>query len=114
MKKKTSILVIMCLLAFGLVGCKNSEDVVNTGESATSSNRFIDTGDKYIIADNSFQVWYDSNTNIVYLIKKPGGYGNSAITVMYDSDGHWKEKNKVVILPYFYVVYQQFSLTEPI
>ena len=24
-----------------------------------------------------------------------------------------KRKNKVVILPYFYVVYQQFSLTEP-
>lgn len=87
MKKKVMILVIMCFLAFGLVGCRDTEDVINTGGSSTSSNRFIDTGDKYIIADNAFRVWYDSNTDIVYLVKEYWTYGTSAITVIYDKDG---------------------------
>ena len=87
MNKKIIALVIMCSLTFGLIGCNNTGDVVNEEENIPIGNRFIDTGDTYLIAGNTFSVWYDSNTNIVYMVKKRGGYGTSAITVMYDSDG---------------------------
>lgn len=84
MKKKVSILVIICILVFGLIGC---DSITNADGDSTSNSRFLDTGDKYTIARNTFEVWYDSNTEIVYLVKNKGSYGTSAITIMYDADG---------------------------
>ena len=56
MKKKVSILVIICVLVFGLIGC---DSITNTDSDLTSNSRFLNTGDKYTIARNTFEVWYD-------------------------------------------------------
>jgi len=67
-----------------LVGC-GRRDVITSNNIAPSSGRFIDTHDSYKVAGWTYDVYYDSKTNIVYIAS--GNLNASGITIMYDKDG---------------------------
>ena len=64
---------LLCLSCF--IGCG---DKVNRTTKSERNNRFINTGDKYVIGRDNYYVYYDKITNIVYLIDNEG-FGQSAI-----------------------------------
>ena len=81
MKKKIISLLLVGICGISLIGCGN--DQVNRNGNKTKDNRFISTGDKYSIGW-TYEVVYDSVTNIVYL--QCGGCNASGITVLYGED----------------------------
>lgn len=86
MKKKLISLIMIGSMCLALTGCGQDKDVVNKSTSTTQKNRFIDTGDSYKIFNDTYDVYYDRVTNIVYL----GGYKFSSkggISVLYNKDG---------------------------
>ena len=63
MKKKLLTLFLTTICTLSLIGC----DEFKSDTIATQSNRFIDTGDRYIVDNIKHRVYYDKTTNIVYL-----------------------------------------------
>ena len=78
MKKKIIGLLLLSLCSINLLGCESVEDSVNKNDTISSENRFVDTGDKYVIDELSYKVYFDRNTNIVYLSKNRL-FGNSSV-----------------------------------
>ena len=86
MKKKLISFILLGVCSFSLVSCgEQPTDNVNRGTNANTENRFIDTGDTYVITGTKYKVVYDSITNIVYM-RHAGGYTES-ITTMYNKNG---------------------------
>ena len=91
MKRKILSLILIGICSFGLISCENPKDNINREDiNSTQDNRFINTGDKYVIGSDRYDVYYDRITNIVYLIDNEGGIGQSArrgITPLIGKDG---------------------------
>ena len=80
MKKKILSLILIGICSFELIGCKNPKDNINRENiNSTQDNRFINTGDKYVIGHDNYYVYYDKITNIVYLMASED-FGQSART----------------------------------
>ena len=80
MKKKILSVLIIGIVSFGLISCgEKPTDVINKNTTSTSDNRFIDTGDIYMIDDWGYKIFYDSTNNIVYMShNRNSGYGSTA------------------------------------
>lgn len=98
MNKRKIWLGAMLILLLSFVGCGNKETANNisavddnnknivqkSNDDVKTNRRFINTKDYYQIGPNGYGIYYDSVTNIVYIVS---GTDRSGITVMYDSDG---------------------------
>lgn len=76
MRRKISILLCTVLLFLPLTGCK---DVVAGKKEA--ENRFIRTGNMYVIRDDYYIEIVDTKTNNLYITNSSG------ITPLYDENG---------------------------
>lgn len=88
MKKKIVSLMLVGICGLSIMGCEQPKDSVNRESNSTSDNRFVNTGDTYIVNGDKYNVFYDKNTNIVYLLLNSGlGYSQSnAITPFIGKD----------------------------
>ena len=72
MKKKILSLILIGICSFGLISCENPKDSVNRDINSTQDNRFVETGDEYVLGEEKYKICYDKTTNIVYLLNDEG------------------------------------------
>lgn len=86
--KKIISLILIGICGLSTMGCEQPKDNINRESNSTSDNRFVDTGDAYVINGDSYKVLYDKNTNIVYLSFNNGGVNSksNAITPLIGKD----------------------------
>lgn len=88
MKKKIISLMLVGICSLSTMGCEQPKDNINRESNSTSDNRFVDTGDTYVVDGDSYKVFYDKITNIVYLSFNNRGVDSksNAITILVGKD----------------------------
>lgn len=81
-KRFMVLVMVLVVMITVLTGC--TRNVVDMGFATGNTSRFVSTGDKYFMGWD-YEVFYDTETQIVYLI---GSSANSSgICIMYDYEG---------------------------